>query len=60
MPRLSWPLLIIAISVLFLASSCAPPTSVSTQAYNDAKNNLKFSDFDGALINLEKAIKTKL
>ena len=58
MPRFSWPLLIIAISVLFLANSCAPPISVSTQAYNDAKNNLKFSDFDGALNNLDKAIKS--
>jgi len=58
MPRFSWPLLISAISVLFLATSCAPPISVSTQAYNDAKNNLKFSDFDGALNNLDKAIKS--
>ena len=58
MPRRLWPLLIVAISVVFLVASCAPPVSQSTQAYNDAKNNLKFSDFDGALNNLDKAIKS--
>ena len=58
MPPRPWLLLIAAIPVLSLTVSCAPPVPASIQAYNDAKNNLKFSDFDGALINLEKAIKS--
>jgi len=40
------------------ACSCAPPISESTKAYTEARNNLKFSDFDGALNNLDKAIKS--
>ncbi len=58
MPRPPWPFLIIAISILVLACSCAPPISESSKAYTEARNNLKFSDFDGALNNLDKAIKS--
>ncbi len=58
MPRPPWPFLIAAISILVLACSCAPPISESTKAYTEARNNLKFSDFDGALNNLDKAIKS--
>jgi len=58
MPHRPWPLLIIAISVLLLACSCAPPVSESDKAFTDARNNLKFSDFDGALNNLDKVIKS--
>jgi len=58
MLRRPWPFLIIAISILVLACSCAPPISESSKAYTEARNNLKFSDFDGALNNLDKAIKS--
>ncbi len=57
MPHRPWPILVIAISVLLFACSSAPPISESSKAYTDARNNLKFSDFDGALNNLDKAIK---
>jgi hypothetical protein len=57
MPHRPWPFLTIAISVLFLACSCAPPVSESDKAFTDARNNLKFSDFDGALNNLDKVAK---
>jgi hypothetical protein len=58
MPHRPWPFLIIAISVLLLACSSAPPTSESDKALTDARSNLKFSDFDGALNNFDKAIKS--
>lgn len=58
MPRPPWPFLIVAISILVLACSCAPPISESSKAYTEARNNLKFSDFDGALNNLDKAVKS--
>jgi hypothetical protein len=58
MPHRPWPFLISAICVLLLACSCAPPVSQSDKAFSDARNNLKFSDFDGALNNLDKAIKS--
>lgn len=58
MPHRPWPILVIAISVLLLACSSGPPTSESEKALADARNNLKFSDFDGALNNLDKAIKS--
>ncbi len=58
MPRPPWPFLISAVSILVLACSCAPPISESSKAYTEARNNLKFSDFDGALNNLDKAVKS--
>jgi hypothetical protein len=58
MPHRPWPFLLFGISILLLACSSAPPASVGSRAYTDAKNNLKFSDFDGALNNLDKAIKS--
>jgi hypothetical protein len=58
MPHRPWPFLFIAISVLLLACSSAPPTSESDKALTDARNNLKLSDFDGASNNLDKAIKS--
>jgi hypothetical protein len=53
-----WPFLMIAISLVVLACSSTPPVSQSDRALADARNNLKFSDFDGALNNLDKAIKS--
>ncbi len=58
MPHRPWPFLLIAISLLLLACSGGPPISESSKAFTDAGNNLKFSDFDGALSNLDKAIKS--
>jgi hypothetical protein len=58
MPHRQWPFLFIAISVLLLACSSAPPTSESDKALADARSNLKVSDFDGASNNLDKAIKS--
>jgi hypothetical protein len=58
MPHRPWPFLFIAISVLLLACSSAPPISESDKALTDARNNLKLSDFDGASNNLDKAIKS--
>ncbi len=49
---------IFAISILLLACSNAPPVSKVNQHLADAKNSLKSSDFDGALSNLDKAIKS--
>lgn len=49
---------IFAISILLLACSNAPPVSNVNQHLADAKNSLKSSDFDGALSNLDKAIKS--
>lgn len=58
MPHRPWPFLISAICVLLLACSCAPTISESDKAFTDARNNLKFSDFDGALNNLDKVVKS--
>jgi hypothetical protein len=58
MPHRPWPFLLSAICVLSLACSCAPPVSQSDKAFTDARNNLKFSDFDGALNNLDKVAKS--
>ncbi|MFI5098448.1 MAG: hypothetical protein ACHQT6_10800 [Candidatus Acidiferrales bacterium] len=58
MPHRPWPLLISAICALLLACSCAPPVPESAKAFTEARNNLKFSDFDGALNNLDKVIKS--
>jgi hypothetical protein len=53
-----WPILAIALSVLLMACSSAPPTSQSDQSFTDARNNFKASDFKAALRNLDKVIKT--
>jgi hypothetical protein len=57
MPHRPWPILAIAISILLLACSSAPPTSESDQSFTDARNNFKSSDFKAALRNLDKVIK---
>ncbi len=52
------PSLAIAISLLLVACSGAPPTPISEQYFADARNSLKTSDFNAALKNLERAIKS--
>jgi len=52
------PSLVMAISLLLVACSGAPPTSVSEQHLADARNTLKASDFNAALNNLDNAIKS--
>jgi hypothetical protein len=55
--RLS-PSLALAISLLLVACSGAPPTPASEQYLADARSSLRTSDFDVALKNLERAIKS--
>jgi hypothetical protein len=55
--RLSPPLAL-AISLLLVACSGAPPTPASEQYLADARNSLNTSDFDVALKNLERAVKS--
>ena len=55
-PRLL-PSLVIAISLFSVACSSAPPKSASEQRLDDARSNLKTSDFNAALTNLDFAIK---
>ena len=58
MPHRPWPILAaIAICLLLLACSSAPPTSQSDTSFTDARNNFKASDFEAALRNLDKVIK---
>ena len=58
MPHRPWPILAaIAVSLLLLACSSAPPTSESDTSFTDARNNFKASDFKAALRNLDKVIK---
>jgi hypothetical protein len=57
MPHRPWPFLVMAISILLLACSSAPPTKDSNPRYTDALNSLKSSDFSGAMTNLDKAVK---
>ncbi len=52
------PSLGIAISLLLVACSGAPPTPISEQYFADARSSLKTSDFNAALKNLERAIKS--
>ena len=54
-PRLL-PAFVIAISLLLVACSSAPPTSVGEQRLADARNSLKASDFNAALKNLDSVI----
>jgi hypothetical protein len=58
MPHRPWPFLVMAISILLLACSSAPPASDTNPRFTDARIGLKRSDFSGALSNLDKAIKT--
>ena len=53
-----WPFVVMAISVLLLACSSAPPVSDSNKHMTDARASFKSSDFDAAMRNLDKAIKT--
>ncbi len=58
MPHRRWPILAaIAVSLVLLACSSAPPTSESDTSFTDARNNFKASDFKAALRNLDKVIK---
>jgi hypothetical protein len=50
--------LVIAISVLLVACSGAPPTSPGEKYLTDARNSLKASDFNAALRDLDDAIKS--
>ena len=52
------PTAAIAISLLLAGCSSEPPTSPSEQYFADARNSLKTSDFNVALKNLERAIKS--
>ena len=53
-----WPIFAVAISVLLLACSSAPPTSQSDKHMTDARQTFARSDFDATMRNLDKAIKT--
>jgi hypothetical protein len=57
MPPRPLSLLLLAVSLLLLACSTAPTTSTSDQHFTDARNNLKSSDFNAALKNLDATIK---
>lgn len=57
MPHRPWPILAIAVCLLLMACSSAPPTSQSDTSFTDARNNFKASDFKAALRNLDKVIK---
>lgn len=50
--------LLIVVSVLLLACSTGPTTSSGDQHFADARNNIKSSDFIGALKNLDATIKS--
>ena len=52
------PSLAIAIPLLLVACSGAPPTPISEQYFADARNGIRTSDFDAALKNLERTIKS--
>jgi hypothetical protein len=55
MPHRPWPILAaIAICLLLLACSSAPPTSQNDASFIDARNNFKASDFKAAWRNLNK------
>jgi hypothetical protein len=58
MTHRAWPFLAIAISVVLMACSSAPPTPLTQQNITDARNNFKASDYNAALRNLDKAIKS--
>lgn len=52
-----WPLIVMAVGILLLACSSAPPTPEGNKLFGDALTTLKSSDFDATLRNLDKAIK---
>ena len=56
MPHRAWSFLVIAFPLLLFACSSGP--TIDVQHFADAKSNLQSSDFKGALINLDIAIKT--
>jgi hypothetical protein len=56
-PRLL-PSLVIAIPLFLVACSSAPTTPVGEQHLADARNSLKASDFNAALNNLDRTIKS--
>ncbi|HXY01644.1 MAG TPA: hypothetical protein VEI54_12045 [Candidatus Limnocylindrales bacterium] len=58
MLRLPKLFVLLVLSVLLVACSSTPPTSISERQLGDAKNNLKSSDFKAALDNLSNAIKS--
>ncbi len=58
MPHRPWPILVMAISAVLMACSSAPPTSVTNQNLIDARTSFKSSDFNAALRNLDRAIKS--
>lgn len=58
MPHRPWLFPAVAVSVLLMACSSAPPTPLTQQNLIDARNNFKASDFNAALRNLDKAIKS--
>jgi hypothetical protein len=49
---------LLVVSLLLVACSGAPPTPVGEQRLTDARNNLKASDFNAALTNLDFAIQS--
>ena len=58
MLRRIFPLALLASSLLFIACSSGPTVSIDVQHFNDAKANLRASDFKAALTNLDITIKT--
>jgi hypothetical protein len=58
MPHRPWLFSAVAVCVFLLACSSAPTSSDSNKHFMDARTSLKSSDFDAALRNLDRAIKT--
>lgn len=58
MPARLLPCLGLIVCLLLLACSGAPTTPSAERYFSDAKNNLATSDFDTALKNLDRSIKT--
>ena len=58
MPPRILPFFVIAISVLLVACTAAPPPPGTAQYLADARSNLKAADFDAALTNLDRALKS--
>lgn len=58
MPHRPWLYSAVAVCVFLLACSSAPTSSDSNKHFMDARTSLTSSDFDAALRNLDRAIKT--